>query len=309
MTAPDHRWGTAALRLLVVHAHPDDESIQTAGVIARYLDAGAEVTVVTCTLGEEGEVIGRRWAQLVADGGADQLGGYRILELTRALEILSPPDRTLEPYFLGGAGRWRDSGMAGSPAARNPRAFTHAGDEAVALLTDLIVERRPQVVIGYDPAGTYGHPDHIGVHRVSTEAVAAADERGWSVAKHYWSVSERSAVVDGLSVAATRVPDGWRMPADGELPSYPDDQITAEVDIRGVYERKVDAMAAHATQITVAPSRREYALSNDIVQPIPDAEHFILVSGQAHPDASGRESDLFAGVDAATDAGAGHAVG
>jgi N-acetyl-1-D-myo-inositol-2-amino-2-deoxy-alpha-D-glucopyranoside deacetylase len=290
----DPTWGTAGRRLLIVHAHPDDESIQTAGVIARYLDAGAEVTVVTCTLGEEGEVIGQRWAQLVADGGADQLGGYRILELTRALSILSPSDRVLEPHFLGGAGRWRDSGMAGSPAARNPRAFTRAGDEPVELLTDLIVERRPQVVIGYDPAGTYGHPDHVGVHRVSTEAVAAAAERGWSVAKHYWSVSERSAVVDGLAGAADRVPDGWRMPADGELPSYPDEQITTEIDIRDVYERKVDAMAAHATQITVAPSRREYALSNDILQPIPDAEHFILVRGER--TGSGRETDLFAGV-------------
>jgi N-acetyl-1-D-myo-inositol-2-amino-2-deoxy-alpha-D-glucopyranoside deacetylase len=289
-------WGVAGRRLLIVHAHPDDESIQTAGVIARYLDEGAEVTVVTCTLGEEGEVIGQRWAQLVADGGANQLGGYRILELTRALEILSSSDRTLEPYFLGGAGRWRDSGMAGSPAARNPRAFTRAGDEAVELLTDLIGERRPHVVIGYDPAGTYGHPDHVGVHRVSTDAVAAAADRGWSVAKHYWSVSERSAVVQGLAAATDRVPDGWRLPGDGELPSYPDGEITTEIDIRGVYERKVDAMAAHATQITVAPSRREYALSNDILQPIPEAEHFILVRGQAHPDGTGRETDLFAGI-------------
>ncbi|WP_299571040.1 N-acetyl-1-D-myo-inositol-2-amino-2-deoxy-alpha-D-glucopyranoside deacetylase [uncultured Williamsia sp.] len=292
----ERTWGTADRRLLIVHAHPDDESIQTAGVIAHHLDEGAEVTVVTCTLGEEGEVIGQRWAQLVAGGGADQLGGYRILELTRALEILSPPGHRLEPYFLGGAGHWRDSGMAGSPAARNPRAFTRAGDEAVDLLTDLVLERRPQVVIGYDPAGTYGHPDHVGVHRVTTDAVAAAADRGWSVAKHYWSVSERSAVVDGLAIAAMRVPDGWRMPAEGELPSYPDDEITTEIDIRGVYDRKVDAMAAHATQITVAPSRREYALSNDIVQPIPDAEHFILVRGQAHPAPGGRETDLFAGV-------------
>ncbi|MGZ8176508.1 N-acetyl-1-D-myo-inositol-2-amino-2-deoxy-alpha-D-glucopyranoside deacetylase [Williamsia sp. SKLECPSW1] len=295
-------WGTAARRLLIVHAHPDDESIQTAGVIARYLDAGAEVTVVTCTLGEEGEVIGQRWAQLVADGGADQLGGYRILELTRALEILSPPGRRLEPFFLGGAGRWRDSGMAGSPAARNPRAFTRAGDEPVDLLTDLIVSRRPQVVIGYDPAGTYGHPDHVGVHRITTEAVAAASDRGWSVAKHYWSVSERSAVTEGLADAAARAPDGWRMPEDGELPSCPDDEITTAVDISAVRERKVDAMAAHATQITVSPSRREYALSNQILQPIPDEEHFVLVRGTAHPDAGGRERDLFAGIGPGTSA-------
>ncbi|GAA2067037.1 N-acetyl-1-D-myo-inositol-2-amino-2-deoxy-alpha-D-glucopyranoside deacetylase [Williamsia deligens] len=299
----------AARRLLIVHAHPDDESIQTAGVIARYLDAGADVTVVTCTLGEEGEVIGQRWARLVADGGADQLGGYRILELTRALEILSPPGRVLEPHFLGGAGRWRDSGMAGSPAGDHPRAFARAGDEAVQALTALILDRRPQVVVGYDPAGTYGHPDHIGVHRVSTDAVVAAQTQGWSVSKHYWSVTQNSALADGLSAAVTRVPDGWRMPADGELPSYPDDEITTEIDIRAVLERKVDAMAAHATQITVSPSRREYALSNDIVQPIGDAEHFILVRGQAHRGPGGYEVDLFAGIDGLGVDGAGSDAG
>src|SRR5690606_11680770 len=115
---------------------------------------GAEVTVVTCTLGEEGEVIGDDWAQLVADR-ADQLGGYRILELTRALAALG----VAAPRFLGGAGRWRDSGMAGTPAAGNPRAWVNANpDEAVAALVAAIRELRPHVVVTYDPVGGYGHP-------------------------------------------------------------------------------------------------------------------------------------------------------
>ena len=103
-------------RLLLVHAHPDDETITTGGTIARYVDEGAEVTVLTCTLGEEGEVIGDRWAGLVADA-ADQLGGYRIAELTTALSRLGVTNP-----IPAGSRSLRDSGMAGTPSAANPRA-------------------------------------------------------------------------------------------------------------------------------------------------------------------------------------------
>ena len=74
-------------RLLFVHAHPDDETLTTGATIARYVALGAQVQVITCTLGEEGEVIGEQWAQLAVDH-ADQLGGYRIAELTAALGTL-----------------------------------------------------------------------------------------------------------------------------------------------------------------------------------------------------------------------------
>ena len=104
------------LRALFVHAHPDDEAITTGGTIAALVAAGAEVRVITCTLGEEGEVIGDELSGLVADR-ADQLGGYRIGELGIALRALGV-DRT---RFLGGAGRWRDSGMAGTPSAGRER--------------------------------------------------------------------------------------------------------------------------------------------------------------------------------------------
>ena len=98
-------------RLLFVHAHPDDETINNGATIAHYTARGAEVTVLTCTLGEEGEVIGDRWARLAVDE-ADQLGGYRIGELTAALGELGVG----RPRFLGGAGRWRGHCSApGSP--------------------------------------------------------------------------------------------------------------------------------------------------------------------------------------------------
>ena len=292
-------------RLLLVHAHPDDESLMTGGTIAHYLAQGAQVMVVTCTLGEEGEVIGDTWAQLVADGGADQLGGYRILELTRALAALGPDAHgdVLTPRFLGGAGRWRDSGMAGSPSARNPRAFVNAPlAEPVEALAEIIGEFRPQVVVGYDPAGSYGHPDHRRVHDICARAIdvaATTPEDRWRVDKHYYAVTEATALAKGLASVDELHPQ-WRMPADGELPSYPDAQVTTEIDISEVYDRKVAALRAHATQVTVAATdddRRptSYVLSNNIVQPIFDREHFILV--RPEPVAGVREDDLFAGLD------------
>ena len=121
-------------RLMLVHAHPDDETIGQGATMAGYVARGTQVTLVTCTLGEEGEVIGETWAGLVADR-ADQLGGYRIHELTVALEALG----CRPPRFLGGAGHWRDSGMAGTPAARHPRAFVNADpDEAVGAMVEVI---------------------------------------------------------------------------------------------------------------------------------------------------------------------------
>ncbi|WAC56142.1 N-acetyl-1-D-myo-inositol-2-amino-2-deoxy-alpha-D-glucopyranoside deacetylase [Gordonia sp. SL306] len=294
MTPPADR------RLLLLHAHPDDESIMTGGTIARYLAEGVDVRVLTFTLGEEGEVIGEEWSQLAADGGADQLGGYRILELTRALAALTPAGRApLRPRFLGGAGHWRDSGMAGAPSADHPRALVRAPfDDLVAALVAEIVDFAPQVIVTYDDAGTYGHPDHKLVHATTAAAVPQAAERlGGAYLKVYESVTERSALAAGLTAASGRVPEAWRMPEADELPSYPDETITTEIDVRPQLHLKAAALAAHATQVTVAGSGTEYALSNNIVQPILDREHFVRTAG--HPGEGvgpGREIDLFAGV-------------
>lgn len=279
-------------RLLLVHAHPDDETITTGGTIARYAAEGAEVSVITCTLGEQGEVIGDRWAQLAADH-ADQLGGYRILELTAALDALGGP----APRFLGGAGRWRDSGMAGTPSARHPRAFVRAGaDEAVGELAAEIARLRPHVVVTYGPDGGYGHPDHIRAHEVTMAAVDAARQR-WDTPKVYWTVMEDRAVADGLA-ALGPVPEHWTIPAPSDLPAVPADTVTAEVDIAGVLGAKRAALAAHATQVQVADDGGAYALSNDIAQPVVDREFFVLARGRAgRLGVGGREEGLLSGID------------
>src|ERR1700754_1731129 len=162
-------------RLLFVHAHSDDETLTPGATIAHYAARGAEVRVVTCTLGEEGEVIGDRWAQLAVDQ-ADQLGGYRIAELTAALRVLGVD----APIFLGGPGRWRDSGMLGT-APRCQERFVDADErEAVGALVSIIRRLRPHVVVTYDANGGYGHPDHVRAHVVTTAAVAAAGTEDYS---------------------------------------------------------------------------------------------------------------------------------
>lgn len=285
--------------LLLVHAHPDDETITTGGTIAHYRRLGVPVTVVTCTLGEEGEVLGEQWAGLTADH-ADQLGGYRIGELTRALAELGAGP----PYFLGGAGRWRDSGMAGTPSIDHPRAFARSGADAVRALTEVILELRPRVVVTYDRRGGYEHPDHIRANRVTTEAVEAAAAQGWDTPKFYWTVTDAEILNDHLRALARRtvdglpgaLPPGWRLPATDELASVPGDSVTTTIDVADVLPEKRAALRAHATQLTVAPSGREFALTNMIAQPVLPEEHYILVRGRAWaggPD--GREDDLFAG--------------
>lgn len=268
-------------RLLFVHAHPDDETMNNGVTIARYVAEGAEVTVLTCTLGEEGEVIGDRWSQLGVDG-ADQLGGYRIGELTRALRHLG----VSEPRFLGGAGCWRDSGMPGTPPRRRP-AFVDSGAEAVEQLADVIAELRPHAVVTYDPEGGYGHPDHIRAHHVTVAALDAAAAR-WPVPRFFWTVVSSSAFQEAMTGLG---------PADGQpewvrlddVPfGYPDDRISAVVDAPEHLPAKVAAMRAHATQMTLGPTGRAFTLSNRIMLPVLAREHYILAGGVAAEPAGRR---------------------
>jgi N-acetyl-1-D-myo-inositol-2-amino-2-deoxy-alpha-D-glucopyranoside deacetylase len=284
-------------RLLFVHAHPDDETLTTGATIAHYAARGAQVRVVTCTLGEEGEVIGDRWAQLAVDK-ADQLGGYRIGELTAALNALGVD----EPVFLGGAGRWRDSGMEGTPPRGRQRFIDADLGEAVGALVAIIRELRPHVVVTYDPQGGYGHPDHIHSHEVTMAAVAASagdDYPGsrWTVPKVYWSVMATSAMAEGLNAIGDLPPDWIKLPVD-EVPfGYPDDAIDAVMDVPDQLPAKVASMRAHETQVSVAPDGRSFALSNNIAFPIAAIEHYILASGTpGERDARGWETDLLAGV-------------
>jgi N-acetyl-1-D-myo-inositol-2-amino-2-deoxy-alpha-D-glucopyranoside deacetylase len=292
-------------RLLFVHAHPDDETITNGVTIAHYVGRGAQVQVVTCTLGEEGEVIGDQWAQLAVEH-ADQLGGYRIGELTAALHALGVSG----PTYLGGPGRWRDSGMVGAEA-RSRQRFSDADErETVGALVAIIRELRPHVVVTYDPNGGYGHPDHIQTHVVTTAAVAAAGSSGdysgqpWSVPKLYWTVIARSAFTAGWeALGPGDLRDEWVIPpADGDFGElgFGDDEIDAVIDDPDALPAKKAALLAHATQLTVGPTGKALALSNNLALPIVAQEHYILAAGDAGDrDERGWETDLLAGLDLA----------
>ncbi|BCM69265.1 hypothetical protein EASAB2608_04599 [Streptomyces sp. EAS-AB2608] len=273
-------------RLLLVHAHPDDESINNGATMARYAAEGAHVTLVTCTLGERGEVIPPELRHLTGPA----LGAHRRGELAAAAAALGVTDVRL----LGGAGRYGDSGMTGLPDNDDPGCFWQADvDEAAGLLADVIQEVRPQVLVTYDDNGGYGHPDHVQAHRVAMRAVDLAAARGHRIAKVYWNRVPRSVA----EAAFARLQD--------ELPALPfdksagvddvpgvvaDERITTAVDGTAHAAAKAAAMRAHATQIEVAEPY--FALSNALAQPLFTTEYYELVRG---PGQRG-ETDLFAGL-------------
>ncbi len=260
--------GVHGLRALFVHAHPDDETITTGGSIAALVSAGLEVRVITCTLGEEGEVLGEEFAGLVADE-ADQLGGYRVGELRGALRALGV-DR---PRFLGGAGRWRDSGMAGTPSAEHPRAFVGSGSAAVTELTALLEAWEPDLLVTYDPVGGYGHPDHIRAHQVVHRALDNSTHRPQRVA---WTVTARS----DLWTRHPAPPASLRNAEEGELPSTADSRLTHRVPLDEIaYSVKLQALAEHATQLELVSGAEGepwfLALTNGVLQPIPEIEWYV----------------------------------
>jgi N-acetyl-1-D-myo-inositol-2-amino-2-deoxy-alpha-D-glucopyranoside deacetylase len=298
-------------RLLLVHAHPDDESIGTGATMAKYAAEGAQVTLVTCTLGELGEIIPPNLAHLAADSGGG-LGEYRIGELTAACAALGVTDHR----FLGDAGRWRDSGMMGEPTNDDPRCFWRADvAEAAGELLRVIEEVRPQVIVTYDDRGFYGHPDHIQAHRVAWRAFELADGL---VSKFYATAAPRSMLAEAIRLskdeAGREGEDGPRDRPGGvafaevdspdDLPfGVPDEMVTTEIDARGYLDAKLAALRAHATQISV--DSPFFALSDNLGQRAFGTEYYTLLAGHlvrptdraaAGPDGQARESDLFAGI-------------
>ena len=294
-------------RLLLVHAHPDDGTINNGATMARYAADGAQVTLLTCTLGELGEILVPQLVELESDKG-DQLGGYRVLELDRAMTALGVRDHR----FLGGAGRFRDSGMMGTPGNDHPRAFWRAAVDpavfaaAVRELVAVIRQVRPQVVVTYDGNGGYGHPDHIMAHRVTMAAVdGAADpahltadiDPPWSVAKVYWNVAPRSVLERGLAALRPAATGFIAVDSVDDFPFAADDSdVTTVIDASAHVDAKKAAMRAHATQMSVAGDF--FAVSNQLGLEISGVEHYRLARGvlAGDLDAAGHETDLFAGV-------------
>ncbi|MGW2016483.1 N-acetyl-1-D-myo-inositol-2-amino-2-deoxy-alpha-D-glucopyranoside deacetylase [Streptomyces sp. NPDC001927] len=290
-----------ARRLLLVHAHPDDESINNGATMARYAAEGAQVTLVTCTLGEEGEVIPPGLAHLAPDR-EDRLGPHRVGELADAMKELGVTDHR----FLGGPGRFRDSGMMGVEQNRRANAFWNTDvDTAAAYLVEIVRETRPQVLVTYDPDGGYGHPDHIQAHRVAMRAAELAEDPAYrpdlgpahTIAKIYWNRVPRPLAEAAFARLRT---EGAGFPGIADIDDVPgvvdESLISAEIDGDTAWAaRKTAAMRAHATQIAVEGPF--FALSNNLGQPILTTEHYQLVRGTPGAPEGVRETDLFAGVE------------
>ncbi|MPZ59941.1 MAG: N-acetyl-1-D-myo-inositol-2-amino-2-deoxy-alpha-D-glucopyranoside deacetylase [Propionibacteriales bacterium] len=301
----------AARRLLLVHAHPDDETIGTGAVMAKYVAEGAHVTLVTCTRGEHGEILVPELEHLDASR-EDGLGEHRVTELEAAMKELGVTDYR----FLGGEGRYRDTGMAHTengaatvPDETRDNAFWHADlREASDHLVEVIREVRPQVLVTYDEFGAYGHPDHVQAHRVATYAASLAAVStyrrdlgdAWDIAKIYWTAMSDTRFREGIrrlrESGDTTTFEG--LDPDGPMPPFavPDDDITAQVDGTPYVEQKIAALRAHASQISV--DGPFFALADNLGNQVWGVESFRLakgVPGPADPE-TGRESDLFSGL-------------
>ena len=285
---------SAAKRLLLVHAHPDDETINNGVTMAKYAASGAQVTLVTCTRGEEGEVLVTELANLASDKD-DKLGEHREVELKDAMAQLGINDFR----FLGAPNKkWRDSGMMGTTQNERGDVFWQADlDEASHELVKIILEIKPQVLITYDEFGGYGHPDHIKAHRVAMRATELAAEQGWQISKIYWNTMPRSVIQMGIEKMKEVGSDFFGAESAEDLPfAKPDELVTTVVNAPEYVPQKLEAMKAHATQISV--DGPFFALSNNLGLSVWGDEYYTLVKGEkAAPfDSNGRELDIFAGV-------------
>jgi N-acetyl-1-D-myo-inositol-2-amino-2-deoxy-alpha-D-glucopyranoside deacetylase len=295
---------------MLVHAHPDDETINNGVTMAKYVAEGASVTLVTCTLGEEGEVLVDELAHLAADRD-DALGEHRIGELTLAMKELGVTDFR----FLGGPGKYRDTGMSNHPGGgamlpETVRAGTFwTADllEAADDLVSVVREVRPQVLVTYDQYGGYGHPDHVQAHRVAMygSTLAAVPSyrpdlgEAWDVPKIYWVSRPEGPFREGLRRLRDLGQGGafLDMDPEGPLPPFvvPDAWITTEIDGAEFVEQKLAAMRAHATQITV--DGPFFALADNLGNQVWALENYRIAKGRAVPGPGGTlENDLFAGV-------------
>lgn len=290
MTASHEGEPRGQLRAVFVHAHPDDESITTGATIAALASAGWDVTVLTCTLGEAGEVMDERFAELT-HANADQLGGYRFSELSAALGHLGANT----PRLLGGLGTFRDSGMALGPSghpvlgeepdARRAQRSLSRQDLApqVAMMAAELRALRPDLVVTYDPRGGYGHPDHVRCHTITMRAVAAVDHYadrgdGTPIREVAWTVVSESAARSAFAaLEPTELPQDWRMLPGAVGMTLPDDRIDARVATTDGTIAKIAALREHRTQLTVNRTGTAFALTNRFAIPVVAVEEYQVV--------------------------------
>lgn len=282
---------TEPLCLLTVHAHPDDEASKGAGTVAKLHDEGVRTVLVTCTGGEEGDILNPAMDRPEV---RERLHEVRRDELDRAAKIIGYDEVVLLPY--------RDSGMPDSEANKRPEAFANAPlDEAVGKLVEVIRRERPQVIITYNDDQTgYPHPDHLMVHDISGPAFERAGDphwephlgEPWTPAKLYYTVWSRQRVL-ALHDKMTEL--GVESPFTKEWFERPsqDHRITTSVDVNGYYHVRRDALLAHATQVD-PKSPFWFGLPDEVMETIHPFDEYVLASSRV--ESVPPETDVFAGL-------------
>jgi N-acetyl-1-D-myo-inositol-2-amino-2-deoxy-alpha-D-glucopyranoside deacetylase len=263
--------------LLLVHAHPDDESISTGGVMMKAKAHGHRVVLATATRGEVGEI-----HNMDPEAARPRLGEIRTEELKAAGEILGV-DRI---EFLG----YRDSGMVDTADNKDPRSFHQARlDEAAAKLAVLIRDERPDVVVTYAEDGVYGHPDHIKAHHVTNAALDLVEREGWAPKKLYYTAIPRSMMEEFMK----QMPEeAQRQNTSMRIVGTPDELVTTRVDVHDYVDQKRKAFGAHLSQND--PNSWFATMASQIYEMAFGMEYYQLVRGKPGSDLP--EADLFAGI-------------
>ena len=280
--------------ILLVHAHPDDESINNGATMAKYAARGTRVTLVTCTRGELGDIIPADLGHLAADR-EDRLGEHREGELAAAMKELGVTDHR----YLGEPGEYRDSGMMGTEGNDVPGSFWQADlDEAAGRLAAVIREVRPRVLVTYNEIGGYGHPDHIKAHQVALRAVDLLEDTEFAVDRVYYNLMPRPVMIAALDrLRAEGQGTGFSVPASAdEVAVVVEDEALVAVVVHAeeYVEAKTAALSAHATQIAVAEPF--YALSDFVGMAVLGTEYYRQARGDLPEPGAPVRTDLFAGL-------------
>jgi len=283
------------LRLMAVHAHPDDESSKGAATTAKYAAEGVDVLVVTCTGGERGDVLNPSYGEV--PGGIEGMHALRLREMAAAAAALG-----VRHHWLG----FVDSGLPeGDPLPPLPDGSFGLVplEEASAPLVELVREFRPHVITTYDPNGGYPHPDHIMCHRISVEAFEAAGDperyvgRGepWAPSKLYYnhgfSMVRLRAMHEALLAAGKESPFGEWIESR-EARETPERDVTTWIECSDYFEQRDAALRAHATQID--PDGFFFAMPREVEASKWPTEEYELA--QSRVETTIPESDLFAGL-------------
>ena len=316
---PEH-----AFRLMAVHAHPDDEAVATGGTLALYAAKGAHTILVTCTRGEEGEIVNPELKTEITDSAPSPEVAQERLALVRDGELAASVAalHITSFYQLG----YRDSGMAGTGSNANPLAFTNVDvPTATARLIEIVRRERPHVMMSYNQVGGYGHPDHIMAQHIARLAYLGAanteiypqqsDETPpWQPLKYYETANSRDHMLRMAEKAqAMGIELAWGSqaikqtrailrgePIDPENPQRPpfgvaEDAISTFIDIRSALPQKMASLQVHRTQ-GVSTSRFIAGMPEEFAAMAYGTEYYTLVHSRVPTVRP--ENDLFIGIEA-----------